>query len=190
MSQHEARKVSQPADDDSRRRFMGAGAVAMATGLVCGYGALGVMFGRFVYPAHAGNRGWLFVCQVDQLEPGAALDFATPSGQRIVIARQGNGTTAEDFLALSSVCPHLGCRVHWEAQNDRFFCPCHNGAFDRQGQATAGPPAAAKQSLTRFPLRVENGLLFLEAPLMSLAALEQSKGTEGVISSQTEGQVA
>jgi Rieske Fe-S protein len=55
--------------------------------------------------------------------------------------------------------------VHWEAQNDRFFCPCHNGAFDRQGNATAGPPAAAGQALLRFPLRLENGLLFIEVPI-------------------------
>jgi Rieske Fe-S protein len=141
----------------------------MAAGLVAGYGAFAYMLGRYVYPAGGSNRGWLFVAPVDRLAPGAAMDFAAPSGQRIVIARQGGGATADDFLALSSVCPHLGCRVHWESHNDRFFCPCHNGAFDRQGQATAGPPLAAKQTLTRFPLKVESGLLFLEAPLTSLA---------------------
>jgi Rieske Fe-S protein len=170
MTGHDAHTSSPSASDEGRRHFLGASSLAMAAGLAGGYGALAVMFGRFVYPTASANRGWLFVCQVDQLPPGAALDFATPAGQRVVIARQGNGASADDFLALSSVCPHLGCRVHWEAQNDRFFCPCHNGAFDRQGQATAGPPLAANQSLTRFPLKVEGGLLFLEAPLASLAA--------------------
>lgn len=129
------------------------------------------MLGEFVYPASGGNTGWLFVCTADRLKPGESLDFATPAGAKIVVARQGEGVTSDDFLALSSVCPHLGCRVHWEAQNDRFFCPCHNGAFDRGGQPIAGPPAAAHQSLVRFPLKVENGLLFLEAPLNSVTGV-------------------
>jgi Rieske Fe-S protein len=179
MEQEVLPTSNQTADDD-RRRFLGATSVAMAVGLAGGYGALGVMLGRFVYPAGVSNRGWLFVCQVDQLQPGHALDFASPSGQKIVIARQGEGVTADDFLALSSTCPHLGCRVHWEGQNDRFFCPCHNGAFDRSGVATSGPPAAAGQSLTRFPLKVENGLLFLEAPLTSVASNHNTSPADGV----------
>lgn len=161
-----------PGSDPARRAFVSASAVAMAAGLAGGYGAFATMLGRFVYPARAANRGWLFVCQVDQLASGAALDFTTPSGQRIVVARQGEGKESGDFLALSSVCPHLGCRVHWESVNNRFFCPCHNGAFDREGHATGGPPLAAHQSLQRFPLKIENGLLFLEAPLTSLAATD------------------
>lgn len=167
--EHEAHPVAESTSETGRRHFIGASSVAMAAGLAGGYGTFAFMLGRFVYPAGAISRGWLFVCQVDQLAPGAAMDFATPAGQRIVVARQGDGTTAEDFLALSSVCPHLGCRVHWESTNDRFFCPCHNGAFDRQGKATAGPPLSGHQALTRFPLKVESGLLFLEAPLTSLA---------------------
>jgi len=75
---------------------------------------------------------------------------------------------ADEFVALSSVCPHLGCRVHWESQNRRYFCPCHNGEFDPQGKATGGPPAAAGQELPRYPVRVENGLVFLEMPLNSV----------------------
>jgi len=177
--ENEVLASSQQTTGDDRRWFLSAGSLAMAAGLAGGYGPFAVMLGRFVYPAGGSNRGWLFVCQVDQLQPGQAIDLASPSGQRIVIARQGQGVTENDFLALSSTCPHLGCRVHWEAQNDRFFCPCHNGAFNRNGVATAGPPAAAGQSLTRFPLRVENGLLFLEAPLMSVTAAANSSPANG-----------
>jgi Rieske Fe-S protein len=142
----------------------------MAGGLAAGYGTFGYMLGKFVYPANVQERAWLFVCEVERLAPGEALDFTSPAGAKIVIARQGQGTETEDFLALSSVCPHLGCRVHWEAAHERFFCPCHNGAFDRSGVATEGPPKAAHQSLVRFPLKVEQGLLYVEAPLSSLAS--------------------
>jgi nitrite reductase/ring-hydroxylating ferredoxin subunit len=153
-----------------RRRFLqSAAGGAMVVGLGGGYGTLACYMGEFVYPARSQNRAWLFVCTVDRLEPGGAMDFTTPTGARIVIARPGTGTSAEDFLALSSICPHLGCQVHWEAQNDRFFCPCHNGAFDRSGSPIAGPPQAANQALVRFPLKVENGLLYLEASIESVA---------------------
>jgi Rieske Fe-S protein len=140
----------------------------MAGGLAAGYGTFGVMLGEFVYPAGDAPRGWLFVCTLEELKTGEALDFVTPAGAKIVVTRFGNSARTEDFLALSSVCPHLGCRVHWEANNNRFFCPCHSGAFDKSGQPTEGPPKAANQSLVHYPLKVENGLLFVEAPLTSV----------------------
>ena len=170
MEHVEAQTPHSSESRDERRRFLTASSVAMAAGLAAGYGTFGVMLGRFVYPTEAHDKGWLFVCTVDRLRPGEALDFATPAGAKVVVARQSEGATAGDYLALSSVCPHLGCRVHWEVANDRFFCPCHNGAFDKSGIPIAGPPKAANQALVRFPLKVENGLLFLEAPFTELVA--------------------
>jgi Rieske Fe-S protein len=164
-------RPAEAGSDEPRRSFLTTASGALMTaGLALGYGTFGVMLARFVYPAASRNRGWMFVCTADSLARGQALDFTAPAGARIVIARQGPGTAAEDFLALSSVCPHLGCQVHWEAQNDRFFCPCHNGAFDKSGNAIAGPPKAANQTLVRFPVKVEDGLLYVEVPLASLAA--------------------
>lgn len=159
-----------PTGEQPRRRFLTVASGSALAGLLGAYGTFAYMLGEFVYPAAGKAKGWLFVCTVDQLTEGEALDFTAPTGSKVVVARQGAGTAADDFLALSSVCPHLGCRVHWESQNDRFFCPCHNGAFDREGKPIAGPPQAANQSLVRFPLKVENGLLFLEVPLESLAS--------------------
>jgi cytochrome b6-f complex iron-sulfur subunit len=169
MTDQSASGDSQHTDQPRRGFLASASGAAMVAGLSGAYGTFGYMLGEFVYPAAGASRGWLFVCTVDSMAPGDALDFTSPVGTRVVVARQGAGSTADDFLALSSVCPHLGCRVHWEAQNDRFFCPCHNGAFDREGRPVSGPPQAANQSLLRFPLKIENGLLFLEVPLDSVA---------------------
>ena len=157
-------------DDQPRRRFLTVASGSALAGLLGAYGTFGYMLGEFVYPAAGNAKSWLFVCTVDHLAEGEALDFTSPTGAKVVVARQGAGTAVQDFLALSSVCPHLGCRVHWESQNDRFFCPCHNGAFDREGKPVSGPPQAANQSLIRFPLKVENGLLFLEVPMESIAS--------------------
>lgn len=145
-----------------RRRWLASvsGSI-MVAGLVAGYGTLAAFAARFLFPNRQRRENWQFVATLDQIVLGIALPFQTPGGSKIVIARQQEGDTAECFVALSSVCPHLGCAVHWEAHNERFFCPCHNGAFDAEGKATQGPPAAAGQSLTKFPLKVEDGLLYI-----------------------------
>lgn len=152
-----------------RRRFLATTTnVVMASGLAAGYGTFVVMAGRFLFVSNDQSTAWHFLATTDDLEVGDSFTYISPSGAQVVVARQSSGSKAEDFVALSSVCPHLGCQVHWEAQNDRFFCPCHNGAFDRQGNPTEGPPASAGQQLTRFPLKVEDGLIFIKAPVESV----------------------
>jgi len=32
--------------------------------------------------------------------------------------------------AFTTICPHLGCSINYEAKEQRFVCPCHNGQFD------------------------------------------------------------
>lgn len=159
--------------DTPRRGFLQwTSSLIMGGGLAASYGTLLAFAGRFLFPSTKHATMWQFVSTVDQLQSGDSLPFTTPFGAQVVVARQGEAGTAEDFIALSSVCPHLGCAVHWEAQNDRFFCPCHNGAFDASGKPTEGPPAAANQELTRFPLKVENGLLYIEVPSEGLNSQE------------------
>jgi Rieske Fe-S protein len=151
---------------ETRRTFLATTtSLAMTGGLLAGYGTFAYMAGRFLYPASGQKKSWLFVAEANRIEQGKAMRYALPSGQGVTIRRRGSEGTAADFQALSSVCPHLGCQVHWEQQNNRFFCPCHNGVFDPEGKAVAGPPADAGQSLMEYKLMVENGLLFIEAPV-------------------------
>ncbi len=153
-------------DAPHRRTFLAAASTAaMAGGLLAGYGTLGTMAGQFLYPARKRPTAWVYVADVDRLKPGETLRYQVPTGQSVTIARRGDAGTAADFSALSSTCPHLGCQVHWEEQNKRFFCPCHNGTFDPDGRAVAGPPAEAKQSLPQYPIKVENALVFIEVPV-------------------------
>lgn len=143
---------------EERRRFLQTTATtAMIGGLAAGYGTLAVLAGKFLYPTDDHAQVWQFVAGIDELSSGESRAYVAPDGAQIVIARH----SAEEFIALSSVCPHLGCQVHWEAQGQRFFCPCHNGAFDAAGRPISGPPAKGGQSLARFPLKVEKGLLYI-----------------------------
>jgi cytochrome b6-f complex iron-sulfur subunit len=158
-----------PNPPQNRRGFLAAASQAtMAGGLVASYGTLGYMACRYLYPSKPRPMAWVFVAQVPSFKLGDVLRYQTPAGQTVSITRREETGKAEDFLALSSTCPHLGCQVHWEAQNNRFFCPCHNGAFDASGKAVAGPPAEAGQSLPLYALKVENGLLFIQTPVDTL----------------------
>ncbi len=153
-----------------RRSFLtGATSVAMTGGLAAGYGTFAGVAGRFLYPAHPTKTAWFFVTDLDSMKEGDSMAYTTPVGATVTVTRQGRSGEVEDFIALSSTCPHLGCKVHWEPQNDRFFCPCHNGIFDPTGRATGGPPGEAGQSLPQYSLKVENNLLFMEVPVETIA---------------------
>lgn len=161
-------------EDADRRRFLGdISRAAMTVGLIGGYGGLGLVAGRYLYPARPADRVWQFVATIGSMSVGDARPFRAPSGESINIVRQGNSGDAGDFVALSGTCPHLGCQVHWEPQNDRYFCPCHNGTFNPSGTATGGPPADAGQDLPRYPLRVEGDLLFIEVPAERLVGADR-----------------
>ena len=140
----------------------------MALGLTLGYGMFGTVIGWFLYPAKASSRTWQFLADLGTFGIGESVTYEAPAGQKIVVTRLADKGVPEDFIALSSVCPHLGCQVHWESNNDRFFCPCHNGSFDKAGQPVSGPPKDSNQPLPRYPLRVENRLLFIEVPMEAL----------------------
>ena len=64
----------------------------------------------------------------------------------------------QDFDVMSNICTHLGCRVRWIADDDRFYCPCHNGVFAKDGSVVAGPPP---RPLDRFESKVEDGILYI-----------------------------
>ncbi|MEK7487406.1 MAG: ubiquinol-cytochrome c reductase iron-sulfur subunit [Planctomycetota bacterium] len=167
-SQKHSSENSHSSPQYDRRSFLSTTAsLSMACGLVAGYGTFAGMACSYLYPSKSVAKSWLFVAQIDQVLLGDSIAYKTPTGASVAIARQSTKGVVDDFIALSSTCPHLGCQVHWEKQHNRFFCPCHNGVFDPSGMALSGPPAEAGQSLPRYPLKIENGMLFIEVPVES-----------------------
>ena len=93
-----------------------------------------------------------------------------------------SGKPVPSFSIISNRCAHLGCPVQPGGliqDNERqvkrtsggevvttipvagvssFACPCHGGAYDSEGNRTAGPPVRA---LDRFNFSIKNGRLFL-----------------------------
>ena len=63
-----------------------------------------------------------------------------------------------DYISMSNICTHLGCRIRWIEAQGQFFCPCHNGVFGKDGSVISGPPP---RPLDRFETKIENGVLFV-----------------------------
>ena len=64
------------------------------------------------------------------------------------------------FQVFAVNCAHLGCPVRWFPQSGLFMCPCHGGAYYRDGSRASGPP---ERGLFEYPHKVENGLIRIQA---------------------------
>jgi Rieske Fe-S protein len=104
------------------------------------------------------KENWIRLGSIDKVEPG------TPTLFKAKIKRQSGWITSDEeisayvftedgrtYVAMSNICTHLGCRVRWVADQEQFFCPCHVGIFDKEGNVVAGPPP---RPLDRYQVQV------------------------------------
>ena len=61
----------------------------------------------------------------------------------------------DQFQVFAINCAHLGCPVRWFPQSGLFMCPCHGGAYYRDGSRASGPP---ERGLFEYPYKVEERL--------------------------------
>jgi len=66
----------------------------------------------------------------------------------------------DQFQVFAVNCAHLGCPVRWFPQSGLFMCPCHGGAYYRDGSRASGPP---ERGLFEYPHKIENGLITIQA---------------------------
>ncbi len=81
------------------------------------------------------------------------------AGKTTAYVRKGSaqfGESADEFIAISNRCAHLGCPVRFVQAAGNFICPCHGGVYDFEGKVLGGPPV---RPLDRFQTRVEGGNL-------------------------------
>ncbi|WNG24650.1 FAD-dependent oxidoreductase [Cystobacter fuscus] len=57
-------------------------------------------------------------------------------GRKVAVYREASG----GVHALSPVCTHLGCHVHWNNAERSWDCPCHGGRYSPTGEVLNGPP--------------------------------------------------
>lgn len=68
----------------------------------------------------------------------------------------------DEIIALSPVCKHLGCTVNWEgdpAHKNQFFCPCHAGRYEKNGDNIKGTPPLGP--LDEYEVKEKDGLLMI-----------------------------
>lgn len=108
----------------------------MSVGLVASYGTGAVYAIQFLLPKKQKAKfRKLLIASLDDLPTNGSKTFKDLSGREIVLVNTDQG-----LKAISTTCTHLGCKAYWEPDNDRFFCPCHDGVFDVNGNVVSGPP--------------------------------------------------
>ncbi len=82
--------------------------------------------------------------------------FVMPTdGKTVDTACWVRRVAGDQFQVFAINCAHLGCPVRWFPQSGLFMCPCHGGAYYRDGSRASGPP---ERGLFEYPYKVENGL--------------------------------
>ena len=79
----------------------------------------------------------------DWLAPaGSPEDVARGTGDVVRIDGKRRALYVDEHgkkTALSPVCPHMGCIVHWNNAEKTWDCPCHGSRFTATGAVMAGP---------------------------------------------------
>lgn len=155
---------------DEKERFTRRNFLSIATWAIGGFISFILGIPAVAYLVGPATRkteteSWIRLGSTSKIEIGVPSLFKTK------IRRQTGWITNEeelsvyvltdngrDFVALSNICTHLGCRVRWIADKKIYFCPCHNGVFDINGNVLDGPPP---RPLDRYQTKVEEASLFI-----------------------------
>lgn len=81
-----------------------------------------------------GENPWAEVFSPQRFHP--LLSAATLWQDTVQAAK---GLTLRAFAVSAPRCPHLGCRLSWNPDEETWDCPCHGSRFDRQGALLEGP---------------------------------------------------
>ena len=127
----------------SRRQVLQAG-LGAAAGMAAG--VIGVSLGSRTPQRQigdddqlvAGEGFWTEVASVADVPPGSAVRFSTAAFDGFVVNDAGT------IRALSSVCTHMGCTLHFRPDWADLRCPCHGASFDLAGRLANGRSAWSK----------------------------------------------
>ena len=73
------------------------------------------------------------VCKVEELLEGEGRTVEIGGKLIAVFLDQGQ------YFAIDNVCPHMGCKVHWNSVETSWDCPCHGSRFRPDGTVIEGP---------------------------------------------------
>ena len=152
---------------DSRRSFLG---VLLGLGSFCVGALLSVPLIRFALFPLLRQSTELKSSPVGDLNEFSSLtepimrtiQIEQVDGWRKAISEKAIYVTKDSqgqLQVLSSVCPHLGCTVPWDAEKKKFACACHNSIFAADGARISGPSLRGMDTLETS---VEDGHLLVK----------------------------
>ncbi|WP_167957515.1 FAD-dependent oxidoreductase [Anaerosporobacter faecicola] len=71
---------------------------------------------------------------VDQIEPEQG-HILKKNGKRLAVYKEKDGTV----YSFHARCPHLGCLLEWNKEEQSWDCPCHGSRFTKKGELINGP---------------------------------------------------
>jgi NADPH-dependent 2,4-dienoyl-CoA reductase/sulfur reductase-like enzyme/nitrite reductase/ring-hydroxylating ferredoxin subunit len=108
------------------------------------------------------KTGWSRVVSMEDLEDGIPISVAVDK-TTILLVRRG-----ETVYAFKEKCPHYGAPLSKGLLSGKeIICPWHHARFDMTSGKLTAPPAL--DGLPRFPLKVENGDVYVGQPDTSSA---------------------
>jgi Rieske Fe-S protein len=153
--------------DPGRRTFLIRTIAVIGGGITVAIAGPAIAFVTGSARAPGSEETWIRLGSASSIEPGAP-----PTLMKATVSRRSGYLVEEQeisvfvatqdgsqFLILSNVCTHLGCRVRWVDDQGEFFCPCHGAVFGPDGQVVSGPPP---RPLDQFDNKVEDGQLFFK----------------------------
>lgn len=158
-------------DDPDRRKFLKVATCALggSVGLVAGVPALRLLSDPAARTTVTTPTEPIDLGSIEGFEVGAQprkvnviapmVKDAWTSSRNVVLGAAFISRTSNDKIeALSSVCPHLGCAVGWDAGAGNFLCPCHDSRFAIDGGKISGP---SQRGLDPLVVAVKDGRLQL-----------------------------
>jgi len=110
---------------------------------------------------------WVSLGQVNEFPEGETrlatfrnLNVTPTDGKTVDTACWVRRIEGDQFQVFAVNCAHLGCPVRWFPPSGLFMCPCHGGAYYRDGSRASGPP---ERGLFEYPHKIENGLVTIQA---------------------------
>jgi cytochrome b6-f complex iron-sulfur subunit len=105
------------------------------------------------------NTGrWLRVAASAEVPDGAMHPFDL--GSVVGFVRRVDGKPE----AVSGVCTHQGCRLWFDAPDDRLRCPCHSTSFSLAGQVLTHQLPISPKPLPALIVREQGGVIEVFAP--------------------------
>lgn len=129
-----------------RRTFLTLTTVSALTALASRFLNAGAAHSTSTGELLSSASGFQSVARVSQLQGN---QFQTQVGNvALSIIRKSDGS----YVAFNRRCTHAGCNVNWQADQNKYVCPCHNSQFSGSGQVVQGP---ARSPLQSYPVQVQ-----------------------------------